>query len=367
VISISHTGVVADNKRPLQISFNQPVDATTLKNLAITHSGAKDEPIGARSKTIPGKWSLSNDPKTIIFRPSKKFKPGMFVSVTIPETFRSLQGSVFMGGKDVISFIIDNGINNGQRVIKIDTLKIVDNNRIPLVISIPDNSEKNPVIIFVHGGGWTGGTANLSPASLSAGHTASYLVDKLGEAVVGVGYRCFGSNGSFAKAKADIEDAVRYVKAHAEEYNLDLSRIGICGESAGAPLSAIIAQEDKDIKYYIGWNGIFDFVNDSDGRFGRGNVYGQEEPSAEANSVLYHIRSAPPSTLLLHGTADSTINNRQSVAFPQAVKTAGGYSKLLLFEGQPHWYFYAPAGKYEISSLYYVKEFLIKQMALKVK
>lgn len=256
LISSSHTGVAADYKKPLQIIFNQPVDAATLKNVVITQGGAEGEPLGADRKTLSGKWSFSNDLRTIIFKPFKKFKPGIFVSVTIPETFKSLQGAVFTGGKDVISFIMDNGMKYGQRVIRIDTLKIVDNNRIPLIISVPDNSEKHPVMIFVHGGGWTGGTENLSPASLPVGHTASYLCDKLGVAVVGVGYRCIGSKGSFAKAKADIEDAVRYVKAHANEYNLDLSRMGICGESAGAPLSALIAQEDKDIRYYIGWNGI---------------------------------------------------------------------------------------------------------------
>ncbi|MES2276567.1 MAG: alpha/beta hydrolase fold domain-containing protein [Bacteroidota bacterium] len=367
LISSSHAGVAADYKKPLQLTFNQPVDETTLKNIITTEGGAAGEPLGADSKILSGKWVPENDFRTIVFRPFKKFKPGMFVSVTLPETFKSLLGTAFTGGKDFISFIMDNDVKNGQRINKIDTLKVVDNNRIPLVISIPENTEKHPVMIFVHGGGWTGGTANLSSASLPSGYTANYLCDKLGVAVVGVGYRCIGSNGSFAKAKADIEDAVRYVKAHAKAYNLDLSRIVISGESAGAPLSALIAQEDKEIKYYIGWNGIYDFVNDSDGKFGQGNGYGQEEPSAEANSALYHIRQAPPITLLIHGTNDATINSRQSVAFTQAIKNASGYAKLLLFEGQPHWYYYAPGGKYEISTLYQIKDFLIKQMALKVK
>jgi acetyl esterase/lipase len=367
LISSSHTGVAADYKKPLQITFNQPVDESTLKNIVITEGGAEGEPIGAESKVLSGKWLPENDPKTIVFKPSKKLEPGIFISVTFPESFKSLRGTAFTGGKDLISFIMDNDVKNGQRIVKIDTLKIVDGNRISLVISVPENSEKHPVMIFVHGGGWTGGTASLSSGSLPSGHTPSYICDKLGVAVVGVGYRCIGANGNFAKAKADIEDAIKYVKAHAKEYNLDLNRILLCGESAGAPLSALIAQKDKDIKYYIGWNGIYDFVNDSDGKFGQGNNYGQEEPSAEANSALYHIRQTPPITLLIHGTSDATINNRQSVAFTQGIKDAGGYAKLLLFAGQPHWYYYAPGGKYEISTLYQIKDFLIKQMALKVK
>lgn len=366
ILSCSHAGVAADYKKPLQITFSQAVDATTLKNIIISDGGAEGEPRGADNKKLSGKWILSKDFRTATFRESKKFRPGMFVSITIPETVKNSQGEAFVEGKDAISFMMDNDVNYGQRIIKIDTLKLVDNNLIPLVISVPDNSKKHPVILFVHGGGWTGGTATLSSASLPGGYTASYLSDKLGVAVVGVGYRCMGSNGSFAKAKADIEDAVKFVKEHAEEFNFDLDRIGICGESAGAPLAALIAQQDKDIKYYIGWNGIYDFVNDSDGKFGQGNGYGQEEPSAEANSALYYIRNAPPATLLLHGTKDHAISYRQSVAFSKAVQDAGGYSKLLLYEGQPHWYFYAPGGKYEISALYQVKDFLIKRMNLKV-
>lgn len=367
LVSCSHKGVAADYKKPLQITFNQPVDETTLKNIVITEGGAEGEPIGAESKVLLGKWLPENDLKTIVFKPAKKFEPGMFISITFPDSFKSRQGLPFTGGKDLISFIMDNDVKNGQRIVKIDTLKIVDGNRISLVISVPENAGKHPVMIFVHGGGWSGGTPSLSSGSLPSGYTPNYLCDKLGVAVVGVGYRCIGANGSFAKAKADIEDAVKYVKAHAKEYNLDLNRVLICGESAGAPLSALIAQEDKDIKYYIGWNGIYDFVNDSDGKFGQGNNYGQEDPSAEANSALYHIRRPPPITLLIHGTKDVTINNRQSAAFTQAIKDAGGYAKLLLFEGQPHWYYYAPGGKYEISTLYQIKNFLIKQMALKVK
>ena len=367
LVSSSHKGVAADFKKPLQLIFNQPIDAATIKNLIITTGGAEGEPLGADSKTLSGKWVVSRDSTAITFIPTRKVRPGSFVSVTIPEAFKSRKGAIFKGGKDIVSFILDNGAKNGQRVITIDTLKIVDNNRIPLVISVPDNSEKHPVFIFVHGGGWSGGTPSLSSASLPGGYTASYLCDKLGVAVIGVGYRCIGSNGTFAKAKSDIEDAVSYVKAHAKEYNFDLNRIGIGGESAGAPLSAIIAQQDKAIKYYIGWNGIYDFVNDSDGKFGRGNAYGQEEPSAQSNSALYHIRTAPPATLLIHGTNDTAINYRQSVAFDKAIKSAGGQSKLLLFEGQPHWYYYAPGGKYEISTLYQIKDFLIKKMNLKAK
>ena len=161
LVSSSHKGVAADFKKPLQLIFNQPIDAATIKNLIITTGGAEGEPLGADSKTLSGKWVVSRDSTAITFIPTRKVRPGSFVSVTIPEAFKSRKGAIFKGGKDIVSFILDNGAKNGQRVITIDTLKIVDNNRIPLVISVPDNSEKHPVFIFVHGGGWSGGTPVL--------------------------------------------------------------------------------------------------------------------------------------------------------------------------------------------------------------
>ncbi|WP_207436303.1 GDSL-type esterase/lipase family protein [Sabulibacter ruber] len=367
ITSCSHTGVAADFSKPLSITFNQPVDRNSLTKIVITKGGAYQEPIGADVKPIHGKWTISADPRTIVFQPSKSFEPGMFVSITLPKTFRSASGSTFENGKDIISFITENGTNYGHTDINIGTVKVVDDNVIPMIIRVPKKSGKHPVLIFVHGGGWTGGTPTQSYAALPTGYTPSYLADKLGVAVVGVAYRCIGSDGNFTKAKQDVEDAVRYVKSNADKYNLDTTRIAIGGESAGAPLSALIAQQDPAINYYIGINGIYDFVKNNTARFGQGNDFGQQTPSASANSAISHIKSTTPETLLIHGNKDITISHIQSAKFSEAIKSAGGTSYLRIFDGQPHWDFYAPGGKYEISTLYQVKDFLIKVMKLDVR
>lgn len=291
----------------------------------------------------------------------------MFVSISLSKEFKSLKGAKIKDGKDIISFITDNEIYYGHTNITIDTLKVVDDNVIPLIISLPNNSNKHPVLIYIHGGGWSGGTEKQSFASLPTGYFSNYYTDKLGIAVVGVAYRCKGSNGNFTKAKQDIEDAINYVKENAEKYNLDLTRIGLTGESAGAPLSALIAQEDNDVKYYVGINGIYDFLRNNTGQFGQGNDFGHQTPSAFVTSAIYHLRSNPPKTLLMHGNMDITISYLQSVKFNQAILSVGGQSNLLIYDKQPHWDFYAPGGKYEISTLYQIKEFLKKVMKLDVK
>lgn len=367
IIGCSHTGVAASYAKPLSITFNQPVDIHSLNKIIITKGGADHEPMGASFEPIHGKWTISKDPRTIIFKPSKSFGPGIFVSITLPSKFKSSTGNSFENGKDILSFITETRTSYWHTNIRIDTLKIVNHNVIPLILSIPKNSARHPVLIFVHGGGWSGGTLSQSFAELPTGYASAYLTDRLGVAVVGVAYRCKGSKGNFTDAKQDVEDAVRYVKANADKYHLDTSRIAMGGESAGAPLSALIAEEDPDIKYYIGLNGIYDFAHNNTAGFGQGNDFGQQAPSADANSAISHIRSGPPITILFHGNSDTTISYIQSVQFNKAIKSAGGQSYLRIFDGQPHWEFYAPGGKYEISTLYQIKEFLIKVMNLNVR
>ena len=185
VISCSHSGVAADYSHPFSITFNQPVDPNSLHNIIITKGVAKLEPIGARIEPIQGQWFISSDPRSIVFQPVESFDPGTFVSISLPETLKSSAGISFENGKDIISFITESGITYSHKGIIIDTMKIVDQHVIPMIIRMPENAKKHPVFIFVHGGGWTGGTASQSYAALPTGYTASYLADKLGISVVG--------------------------------------------------------------------------------------------------------------------------------------------------------------------------------------
>src|SRR5206468_530267 len=88
-----------------------------------------------------------------------------------------------------------------------------------------------PVILWIHGGGWSKGRKEQhSPA-------ISFLND--GYAVASIEYRLSGE----APFPAQIEDckaAVRWLRANAAKYNLDADRIGAWGHSAGGHLSALL-------------------------------------------------------------------------------------------------------------------------------
>src|SRR5437773_1990683 len=86
-----------------------------------------------------------------------------------------------------------------------------------------------PTVIFIHGGGWVQGTKEGS-----ALRALPYIA--MGYSVVNVEYRL----ANVSLAPAAIEDcrcALRWVVAHAKDYNLDVDRIVVAGASAGGHLA----------------------------------------------------------------------------------------------------------------------------------
>ena len=99
-----------------------------------------------------------------------------------------------------------------------------------------------PVVIYLHGGGWSGGAME----DHILGSAIRMLLDR-GIAVVGTGYRYIrdtradGVKPPVQGCLDDCENALKFVKAHAAEWNLDTSRIGLAGGSAGACTALYLA------------------------------------------------------------------------------------------------------------------------------
>lgn len=94
---------------------------------------------------------------------------------------------------------------------------------------------KDPVIVVVHGGGFKFGDQSMPIIQpiIEAGTANGYVV-------ASVDYRKSGE-AAFPAAVGDVKAAVRYLKAHAEEYGIDPEKIVVWGESAGAYLAAMTA------------------------------------------------------------------------------------------------------------------------------
>lgn len=106
--------------------------------------------------------------------------------------------------------------------------------RLDLAMPEEMGDEPRPGIVFVHGGGWRSGDkrrANfLGPALEFAAQ---------GYVCVSTNYRLL-SHAPFPACVEDVKCAVRWFRAHADDYNLDPEHIGAYGNSAGAHLVAML-------------------------------------------------------------------------------------------------------------------------------
>ena len=103
-----------------------------------------------------------------------------------------------------------------------------------LDLYLPEKAEGPlPLIIYVHGGGWTLGTKTLGALDC--------IIDAVdyGYAVMSVDYR-LAPAVSFPEYIFDVKTAVRWARAHAEQYGLDKDRFAMIGDSAGGHITLTV-------------------------------------------------------------------------------------------------------------------------------
>lgn len=104
-----------------------------------------------------------------------------------------------------------------------------------LDIYLPNEGEgPYPVIVDIYGGGWYFGKRSSYKMNL-----ALELL-KRGYAVVSLDYS-LSKQAKYPTQIYEIKSAIRYIKNHAQTYQLDAGRVALLGESAGAHLGAITA------------------------------------------------------------------------------------------------------------------------------
>ena len=134
-----------------------------------------------------------------------------------------------------------------------------ENRDLRMNVFIPKtNNKKVPLLVFVHGGGWAMGDyqgddksnnnqVNLTGQTvnqMSTDNQSSYKIFKgilnNGIAFASIDYR-LNSEAKFPAQIFDVKGAIRFLRAHADEYGIDSERIAIAGTSAGAHLATLLA------------------------------------------------------------------------------------------------------------------------------
>ena len=256
-----------------------------------------------------------------------------------------------------------------------------------------------PVIVFLHGGGWSGGTRTTGP-------DFKRFFAQDGFAVASIEYRLTPSV-TFPGNVEDVKTAIRWLRANHDTYGLDPGRIGLWGTSAGGHLAAIAGlaprgtfEGEDNLTQSSAVQCVLDVYgptafNLMDAQTEREKATLQSQPPAlaqappmrggvvvegaarggaagpagrggaptphdaptspesrlvgapiqtvpdkvrAASPVTYVTGNAPP-FLIMHGLADSSVPHGQSVLLYEALAAAGNDVILRLIDGLPHTFF----------------------------
>jgi acetyl esterase len=110
----------------------------------------------------------------------------------------------------------------------------LDADGVPVRVYRPSEDDGLPVVVFLHGGGWTIGDIDCYDSLCRT------LANESGATVVSVGYR-LAPEHPFPAPLDDCFHALQWTAANASEFEADGSRLAIMGDSAGGNLAAVCA------------------------------------------------------------------------------------------------------------------------------
>ncbi|MBX7259591.1 MAG: alpha/beta hydrolase [Candidatus Hydrogenedentes bacterium] len=209
-----------------------------------------------------------------------------------------------------------------------------------------DLKKPAPTLVFIHGGGW------------KSGNREDYLVytidfAKRGYVTASLDYRLSGV-AAYPAAVQDCKTAIRWLRAHATEYNIDPERIGVIGGSAGGYLSMMLGyvhdpelegdlykEQSSKVQAVANFYGPCDLTVEMARKASEvtgflKKTYEEAPELFKSSSPIFYITKDSPPTLIVHGTIDQTVPIAQSDALAAKLAELGVpyvYDKL---EGWPH-------------------------------
>jgi acetyl esterase/lipase len=212
----------------------------------------------------------------------------------------------------------------------------------------PAGESKRAAILYLHGGGWRGG-------SREAMRPLARAMSELGFVGLPAQYRLTGQSPWPAQIH-DVKAAIRWTRANAERLGVDADRIVLWGSSAGAHLALLAAGavDNPALEGDVGPAGVSSAVaaviavhpptafklgdegprHGSDATALMGDAATME--AALAAAPITHVSANFPPTLLLHGTQDRVVHHSASQAMLDALRAVHAPADLHLFHGHNH-------------------------------
>jgi acetyl esterase len=225
-----------------------------------------------------------------------------------------------------------------------------------LDLHVPDGPGPFPAAILVHGGGFDQGSRSTNVRPLF-----DVLADA-GFAWFSIDYR-MAPEFRFPEAREDMDNAIKWVKAHAAEYHIDPAKIAIIGESAGGFLVNYAGTHETSatrVAAVVSFYGPVDYaklaverrehperfnmtsINRHMASGGSMRFFGADQADEaglaklKAISPLFAVHKGMPPFLCIHGTKDDQVTYDQSPMFCDAMHKVGAQCEVITIEGGGH-------------------------------
>jgi acetyl esterase/lipase len=223
--------------------------------------------------------------------------------------------------------------------------------KLDLVYPKSASDKPRPVVVFIHGGGWQGGSKSAGIPQLAM------LALKEDYFCASVDYRLSGE-AIWPAPIHDCKAAIRWLRAKAKKYNLDPDKIGVWGSSAGGHLVSLLGtsggvkelegpcgspDQSSRVTCVVDFCGPSDFsaISESSGAVAPvtrllGGPLEEKKDEAKAASPVTYVSHDDPPFLIVHGDEDHLVPMRQAETLHAALQKAGVSSILLKVEGCGH-------------------------------
>jgi acetyl esterase/lipase len=217
---------------------------------------------------------------------------------------------------------------------------------------------RSPAILEIHGGGWVGGD-KASAREFNIGTTLA----KAGYVVASINYE-MTEGRRWPTNLHDCKNAVRFLRANADKYGIDVENIGVTGGSAGGHLALMVAYTSgvQGLEPDAPYPGVSSAVKCVVNMYGITDVRARRETDKEGKAVgeprkksalltktidedpelwklaspVTHVSKTSPPTLILHGTKDTTVNREQATDLAAKLKEHAVEHELVLLDGVGH-------------------------------
>jgi acetyl esterase/lipase len=207
---------------------------------------------------------------------------------------------------------------------------------------INDGKGKKPTLLYIHGGGWVGGSKDQRAFNFLPYVFRNWVV-------ISINYR-LAQDAKAPAAVGDCLSALEWIHANAENYEIDPDRIVVSGGSAGGHLSLLTGmlrkgdqlcggklkvEKTRKVAAIVNWFGVTDFNHYPLPIQWFGDNVDTEEYIRTLSPINY-VREDGVPVLTIHGTEDPAVSVDQTTSFHKKLREFGINEKMYLIEGKKH-------------------------------